>query len=300
MGHTVPVRYEQQQMPDRTIRKLKQPLPVDKVMNVGEEREKAINSLPKKYIFPLIDETDAWYLPEYTHYHYINGKLKRAVISEEQYNSLLNELEDDHKKHRDKYVFNTYDYYPELLEKISKGTWIKPSRAEQNAVISIGDLEKVGTFANGGKLISKYQNGGITHQYYPNQYYPKYNPPMSDVDDGIWFKWWFSNRRKQLEKNNSESIPLLIDQVMDTPVQFENKPMKGWEDLGGISTASNILIFYPTAQKMDEVGRKTLLHERTHTLNHLQRVNLDENYPRTIIFKDCLILCSKNLSNLIE
>ena len=40
-GNTVPVRYEQVQMPARTIRQLRQPLPVDKVMNV----QKALNTL---------------------------------------------------------------------------------------------------------------------------------------------------------------------------------------------------------------------------------------------------------------
>ena len=156
-------------MPNRTIRQLRQPLPVDKVMNVGEEREKAINSLPKKYIFPLFNENAARYLPEYTHYHYINGKLKRAIISEQQYNSLLKELEDYHKKHKKDFLYlkdwnsgETYDYYPQLLEEISKGTWIKPSRTEveKNAIISVESPEKMGTFAKGGKLISKYQIGG--------------------------------------------------------------------------------------------------------------------------------------------
>ena len=41
MGHIVPIRYEQQQMPERTIRQLRQPLPVDKVMNVGGRKRES-------------------------------------------------------------------------------------------------------------------------------------------------------------------------------------------------------------------------------------------------------------------
>lgn len=45
---------------------------------------------------------------------------------------------------------NKPDYGGNIPRKINRST------AEKKAVISIGDLEKVGTFAKGGRLISKY------------------------------------------------------------------------------------------------------------------------------------------------
>lgn len=240
MGHIVPVRYEQQQMPDRTIRQLRQPLPVNRVMNVGEEREKAINdyinngSISKQVTkhYP----SKGYYKDTYYPYIAIVDASNKAytvhTISNTKSTGLVRlpdkELEQIPQDKNNPNVLITYpknrDYtkpvqfivpfetdnlnYSDFLDLIHSGgfsptiewvrdngnstkglTWdkgypvhreivvttpaydkmsiqqVKPSRqeAEKNAVIKVGDLEKVGTFAEGGKLISKYQLGGLLY-----------------------------------------------------------------------------------------------------------------------------------------
>ena len=110
------------------------------------------------------------------------------------------------------------------------------------------------------KLISKYQIGG----WFPKPKYPKYNPPMSDTDDGTWLKWWYDNREYQLKQNNATGIQNYIEPTINAPIKFYNEPKSF---LAGMAAPDTIYINIPNANYEDNLGRNTLLHERTHYLN---------------------------------
>ena len=232
-GNTVPVRYEQVQMPERTIRQLKQPLSVDKVMDVNKEREKAVENYMDKYMVKLpslfeggegvlelpngviVDIYDdsaskmrndfsykklgnakkylEQYLSDYLgrpiSFEYYNDiydnqlilnsdeveKFSKSLKKQQDYktqmflndtkNLLSNMLKEreywtDEKINRVKENIeilknilnsNKPDYGGNIPRKLNRNI------AEKKAVISIGDLEKVGTFANGGKLIRRWK-----------------------------------------------------------------------------------------------------------------------------------------------
>mgnify|MGYP007012480998 CR=1 FL=1 len=178
-GHNVPVRYEQQQMPDRTIRKLRQPLPVDRVLNIECLRQDSIDRYIKdntKQTVQTLYKAPTFYPSEETFERLDNDEyaayeewlrneskkfpqtitkkeLQDWFITAQEMNEALTDgiyeyyADDDFESEINRYISVPQN------KVLQKKTYI-PSRreAEKKAVIKVGDFEKVGTFANGGKL----------------------------------------------------------------------------------------------------------------------------------------------------
>ena len=181
-GNTVPVRYEQVQMPEKTIRQLRQPLPVDRTLDIETLREKTIDEYRNKntdnsYIFSFYDnrggndnddthikdESVGLYNP-ITHFYFPLNYRMRGDLSDSEYTRTLSNYSNTLRslpqtknaivnKEQALKILNAAGLdYNSLNEYFYKK--IKPTiqEATKNAVITIGDLEKVGTFAQGGKL----------------------------------------------------------------------------------------------------------------------------------------------------
>ena len=172
-GNTVPVRYEQVQMPEKTIRQLRQPLPVDRVMNIEGLREDSIDRYikdntkqtvqtlykaptyyPSENSFERLDndEMDAyieWLRNESKKFPQVITKkeLKDWFITAEEMGEDLTDDINVYSPDEDiERGINKYISVPQ--NKVQQKKKYIPSRkeAEKKAVISIGD------FAQGGKL----------------------------------------------------------------------------------------------------------------------------------------------------
>lgn len=207
-GNTVPVRYEQQQMPDRTIRQLRQPLPVDRVMNVDTERDNAINNYINSNTQYVQMYRRPYFKSEADPVIWIYGE-KNALPSTSYVGGRGDafgwhgfDIYDNDSKDAKQYSANnliTEEEFKQAVDLIpgwgtyigvqNPNLWIdkkiarKPSRqeAEKKAIISLGDLEKERTFAKGGKLINKCQNGEKVYYNQLNTPIPKIiNPKYND------------------------------------------------------------------------------------------------------------------------
>jgi muconolactone delta-isomerase len=176
-------------------KRIKKPLPVNRVMDVGEEREKAVsNYLDNQGDLVRVPIVAGNYLGNnlraYPNKEFAKEAIKRAFVInytpverldvdfDRDGNPILimpkkaftryrkEQLEYDkafykrqiNDKNTTQYVRDFYtdnlNRAEEILDSYLKSYPIKPSRqeAEKKAVISIGPLEKVNTFATGGKL----------------------------------------------------------------------------------------------------------------------------------------------------
>lgn len=168
-------------------KRVKAPLPVDKVMNVREEYENAIDN----YINNNDSSEKKYHLPVYTVNMFNDGRqlnygffINPETASIGLYlpnrgdpkDRVINEIRNTYTGQKSLYDANTLQKIRSTLIKEHKNysdfqdvynfmikqldVKAKPSRkeAEKKAVISIGPLEKVNTFDNGGKLklISRY------------------------------------------------------------------------------------------------------------------------------------------------
>lgn len=134
-------------------KRVKAPLPVDRVMDVGNEYENSINNYIEnnvRYKFNTFDDDKGWWrlnIPEYVvrRIANANGDVVHSVInlSKKEYDDYLKEAED--------FGENNFVTFLRNLKPI------KPSHqeAQKKAVISIGPLERIKSNKIGGKLIRK-------------------------------------------------------------------------------------------------------------------------------------------------
>lgn len=142
--------------------RVKEPLPIDRVMNVKEEYENAISNIPTKFKMPWLGRF-AKYLPEGYTQSYIDAP---SYITKEQYDYLMDYIQEDYKKHPEYYQNISANngksrgldaLLYEMFEGEGKGKWVKPPRkeAEKKAVIKIGHLKKRTLKRNGGIVYLK-------------------------------------------------------------------------------------------------------------------------------------------------